>query len=66
MNALEVESPPVLVKTTFFNPILIFMGSHWQIMNAKKTCQFPLDNCFNKRVLYFSEPNFEERFRENC
>jgi hypothetical protein len=29
-----------------------------------KNNQFPLDNCFNKVVLYFNEPNFENSFRE--
>jgi hypothetical protein len=30
----------------------------------KKGTQFPLDNCFNKHVLYFNEPNFENSFQE--
>jgi hypothetical protein len=63
-NTVEVISPPSSGKNWFFDPILTFMGSYGQIMNAKKNTQFPLDNCFNKRVLYFNEPNFENSFQE--
>lgn len=38
------------------------MGCHGQKM--LKNNQFPLDNCFNKLVLYFNEPNFENSSRE--
>ena len=41
---------------------MVFMGSYRQITNGKKNTPFPLDNCFNKRVLFFNEPCFEQRF----
>jgi hypothetical protein len=40
------------------------MTSERQISNAKKGNNFPLDNCFNKRVLFFNEPRFEPSFYE--
>jgi hypothetical protein len=63
-NCIEILSPPSAGKNWFIDPILVFMCCHGQIMNAKKGSQFPLDNCFNKRVLYFNEPNFENSFQE--
>jgi hypothetical protein len=40
------------------------MASTGQIQNANKSTNFPLDNCFNKRILYFNEPNFEGSFAD--
>jgi hypothetical protein len=57
-NCIEIVSLLSAEKYCFFNPLLIFMGCHRQIMNAKKNNRFPLNNCFNKRVLHFNEPNF--------
>jgi hypothetical protein len=59
-----VVSPPTSGKNWFFDSILIFSITDGQIQNAKKSCQFPLDNCFNKRILYFNEPQFEASFEE--
>ena len=42
---------------------MMFMGSYRQI-NGKKNRLFSLDNCFNKRVLFFNEPCFEQRFED--
>jgi hypothetical protein len=61
-NCIEVISPPS-GENWFFDPILTFMCGVGQIKNAKKS-NFPLDHCFNKRVLYFNEPNFENSFRD--
>jgi hypothetical protein len=59
---LEVISPPNAGKNWFFDPLLIFMGCTGQIHNTNKSTNFALDNCFNKRVLFYNEPNFEASF----
>jgi hypothetical protein len=61
-NCIEVIAPPTSGKNWFFDVILTFCITHGQIMNAKGSNQFPMDNCFNKRVLFFNEPNFENSF----
>jgi hypothetical protein len=38
------------------------MGSNEEIMNAKKTMQFPPDNYFNTRVLFCNDASFEQSF----
>jgi hypothetical protein len=63
-NAFEVESPPSAGKNWFFDPILLYMGSIGQIANASRNNQFAFDSCFNKRVLLFNEPRFENSFQE--
>jgi hypothetical protein len=63
-NCLEIISPPSSGKNWFLDPLLIFMTSKGQISNAKKGNNFPLDNCFNKRVLFFNEPRLEPTFYE--
>jgi hypothetical protein len=37
---VEVVSPPGVGKIVFSDPLLIFMGCHEQIMNAKKIINF--------------------------
>jgi len=63
-NCLEIESPPSAGKNFFFDPIFLLMGSMGQIANANRNNMFAFDNCFNKRVLLFNEPRFENSFRE--
>lgn len=63
-NCLEVISPLSADKNWWFDPLFIFMGSTDQIQNANKSTNFPLDNCFNKRVLFSNEPNFEGSFAD--
>ena len=63
-HCLETESPPSAGKNYFFDPIFLFMGSMGQIGNANRNNMFAFDNCFNKRVLLFNEPRFENSFRE--
>lgn len=61
-NTLEVVSPPSAGKNWFFDSIFIFCGCSGQVLNANKNTNFPLDQCFGKRVLIFNEPNFETSF----
>jgi hypothetical protein len=61
-NCVEVIALPTSGKNWFFDSILTFCITHGQIMNAKRQNCFPMDNCFNKRILFFNEPNFENSF----
>jgi hypothetical protein len=63
-NCLEVVSPPTAGMKWFFDSVLAFCTSIEQVENARKNSQFPFDNCFNKRLLYLNEPNFEYSFEE--
>lgn len=65
-NSIEIVSPPSAGKNWFFDPLFIFLGSHGQIKNVTKYTNFAFDNCFNKRVLFWNEPQFENQFYETC
>jgi len=43
---------------------MVFMGSYRQVTNGKKNTLFSLDNCFNKRELFFNKPSFEQCFED--
>jgi hypothetical protein len=63
-NAFEVIGPPTSGKNWFFDSIITFAIASGQIMNANKSRNFPFVHCFNKRILFFNEPNFEYGFED--
>jgi hypothetical protein len=43
---------------------MVFMDSYTQITNGKKNKLFPLDSRFNKSMLFFIKPSFEQCFED--
>lgn len=58
-NTLQIVSPPSSGKNFFFDPIFLYYGNVGRIGNFNRFNQFPLQECPNRRILYWNEPNFE-------
>lgn len=59
-NTIYVVSPPSSGKNFFFDAVVSFYLNVGVIANFSKYNQFPLNDCPNRRVLYWNEPNFTE------
>lgn len=58
-NTLFVLGPPASGKNFFFDSYVNFFISVGYIGNFNKYCNFPLQDCVNKRILMWNEPNIE-------
>lgn len=58
-NTFQIISEPSAGKNFFLDPILLFYGNVGRIGNFNRNNQFPLQECPNRRILYWNEPNFE-------
>lgn len=58
-NCLQILGPPNSCKTLFAQIISEFCICVGKIANFNKYSQFPLQNCINKRLLYWDEPDCE-------
>nr|QRQ90264.1 MAG: nonstructural protein [Parvoviridae sp.] len=58
-NTLVVYSPPSAGKNFFFDMILAFYLNKGQMGNPNKHNSFAFQECFNKRILLWNEPNYE-------
>lgn len=57
-NTIYVVSPPSAGKNYFFDAILTFYLNCGNVANYNKNNQFPFQDCINRRVLLWNEPNF--------
>lgn len=58
-NCLQLLGPANSCKTTFVQIISEFCICTGKIANFNRYSQFPLQNCVNKRLLYWDEPDCE-------
>lgn len=58
-NCIQICGPPSSGKTYFINIISSFVLSKGQIRNFNKYDNFPLNDCIDKRILIWDEPNYE-------
>lgn len=58
-NTFMIISQPNAGKNLFFDAILHYYFSYGMIGNFNKFQSFPLQDCANKRVLMWNEPNIE-------
>lgn len=58
-NTILLKGPPNSCKTLFVQLLLDISITNGQIANFNKFNNFPLQNCLDKRLLYWDEPNFE-------
>lgn len=59
VNCLEVISEPSAGKNWFFDCISSFYINVGYIANFNRTQSFPLQDCFDRRILIWNEPNCE-------
>lgn len=57
LNTIDVMSVPSCGKTWFFDMICDFYLNVGHMKNFNKYCQFPLQDCRDRRVLLWNEPN---------
>lgn len=58
-NTLYIKSPPSSGKTWFVDCITAFYLNVGQVNNFNRNSSFPLNDCVNRRVLVWNEPNIE-------
>lgn len=64
-NTLFVLSPPNAGKNYFFDAIVHFYLNFGQLGNFNKYCNFPMQECVNKRIILWNEPQISvEHFEE--
>lgn len=64
-NCLSIVGPPSSGKTYFARILKHAMITSGQIANMNRNSTFPFNNCVNKRLLHWDEPNFEPSAIEN-
>lgn len=64
-NCFVVISPPSAGKNYFFDAIRDFYLSAGQMNNPNKYNQFAYQDCHNRRIIVWNEPNYEPRETEN-
>lgn len=58
-NSIYISSPPNSGKTWFADMLTAFYINVGQVNNFNRNSQFPLNDCVNRRVLIWNEPNIE-------
>ena len=58
-NSIYISSPPNSGKTWFVDMLTAFYLNVGQVNNFNRNSQFPLNDCVNRRVLVWNEPNIE-------
>lgn len=56
-NTIEICAPPSTGKTWFFDMIIDFFINVGHLKNMNKFSQFPFQDCRNRRVILWNEPN---------
>lgn len=64
-NCFVVISPPSAGKNFFFDGIRDYYLNCGQMNNPNKYNQFAYQDCHNRRVIFWNEPNYEPRELEN-
>lgn len=64
-NCFVVISPPSAGKNFFFDGIRDYYLNTGQMNNPNKYNQFAYQDCHNRRVIFWNEPNYEPREIEN-
>jgi len=64
-NCFVVISPPSAGKNFFFDAVRDFYLSAGQMLNPNKYNQFAYQDCHNRRIIIWNEPNYEPRETEN-
>lgn len=58
-NCILILGPPNSGKSYFTRALKCSLLTYGQVATMTRHHQFPLNNCINKRVLHWDEPNFE-------
>lgn len=64
-NCFVVVSPPSAGKNFFFDGIRDYFLNTGQMNNPNKYNQFAYQDCYNRRLIIWNEPNYENRETEN-
>lgn len=64
-NCFIVISPPSAGKNFFFDAIRDYFLNCGQMNNPNRFNQFAYQDCHNKRVIFWNEPNYESKELEN-
>lgn len=57
VNTIEVVAPPSTGKTWFFDMICDFFINVGHLKNMNRYSQFPFQDCTNRRIILWNEPN---------
>lgn len=63
-NCLLITGPPNSGKSYFVRALKCSLITYGQVATMNRHHQFPLNNCVNKRILHWDEPNFEPAMAE--
>lgn len=63
-NTLLIVGEPNSGKNYFFDAVCHFMINFGVIANWNRHNSFPLQDCLNRRLLFWNEPNFEDGVEE--
>ena len=66
MNCLEIISPPSSGKNFFFDFLAGFYLNVGTIGNFNRFSNFPFQDCVNRRLLIWNEPNVESSAFDTC
>lgn len=64
-NCFIVISPPSAGKNFFFDAVRDYFLNCGQMNNPNRYNQFAYQDCHNKRVIFWNEPNYESKETEN-
>lgn len=64
-NCMNIVGAPSSGKTYFAKLLKDACVTSGQILNMNKNSQFPFNNCVNKRLLHWDEPNFSPDYLED-
>lgn len=64
-NCLLIVSPPSAGKNFFFDAVRDYYLNAGQMHNPNKYNQFAYQDCHNRRIIIWNEPNYEPRETEN-
>lgn len=62
VNTIEVVAPPSTGKTWFFDMICDFFLNVGHLKNMNRYSQFPFQDCTNRRIILWNEPNCHAEF----
>lgn len=58
-NCIVIQGPPCSGKTFFVDMVASFFLCRGNMRNINKNESFPFQDCYNKRILVWDEPNYE-------
>ncbi|KAL3272069.1 hypothetical protein HHI36_022531 [Cryptolaemus montrouzieri] len=65
LNCMCIVSPPSAGKNFFFDGVRDYLLNVGQMCNPNRSNHFAYQDCYNKRIIIWNEPNYESSELEN-